>query len=325
MSSSEKGRVKRIERYVEIVSEIKRHGLSIRELLLDYLPDEINHVPEIIRETFTNIIHHREYTFTECLDKYKKIPKIETLTRYVMFVLTIVLAAERLRIEKLYECIKNLYSEVSSFIENPNYNDTLKIANTIGQNYELNVKLTTRLLRSYVKGINKIVKAHRENVFEWIFKFRKIHDFEHDLRRYFYSDFSGERRRKIIRMIIRTFSHETNIPIALTILRSGEYRNYTPAADMYSTLVTMRSGAFLIFYRDDKVRRIRVNLTYGMPLRLKLKQVKGIIRRVAKFSRDPILYERGAFDIGYKYCSKSRCEECVLSRVCEKYLNISIK
>ncbi|MGC8543443.1 MAG: hypothetical protein ACP5NQ_05840 [Vulcanisaeta sp.] len=106
----------------------------------------------------------------------------------------------------------------------------------------------------------------------------------------------------------------------------GGYRRYTMIADVYSVLVTIRSGAFLIL-RDDHVLKILNKIVANREggVTIKVDEVKGITRSVGRFSNDPIIYERGAFKIGHDYCSRLKCDECPLNKVCMKFTWVNIK
>lgn len=47
-----------------------------------------------------------------------------------------------------------------------------------------------------------------------------------------------------VKTILRLFIHESNIPLALKIAYTPEYKKYVIHGDMYTALVTLRSGAF---------------------------------------------------------------------------------
>ena len=48
-------------------------------------------------------------------------------------------------------------------------------------------------------------------------------------------------------------------------------------------------------------------------------------RQVAKISGDPVLYERGAFHVGYMYCHVPLCDKCLLNEVCGKHVFFELK
>jgi hypothetical protein len=157
----------------------------------------------------------------------------------------------------------------------------------------------------------------------WISRFRGMRDFENGLR-IFYPTRASERRRRAIRAFIRWVSHETNVPIALRILSNRGYREYTPVVDIYSASVTIRTGAFLAV-RSDASSKLLWRITRNTEgLTVRVDEVKGLVRGVARLSGDPILYERGAFHIGYHYCRRG-CVDCPVSGVCIRFPWVSIR
>ncbi len=319
-------KLKELERYIDIVENIREYGRTVKELVLQYLPDEISHVPERVKELFNEFLKRRERSLNELIISYRNVPRIETTTRYIIFCLCTVAGLRDFRVERFFKTLRELYRDILPFIENPEYSDVDRIVKLIESNYEkIDKQFLTVLTLKYAHGIRKVLKAYKKEVFEWIMTLQTIEEFEENLRVFFMKK-SSERIRKCIRSIIRVFSHRTSFPLAVNIIRRGEYRKYVSIADMYTTLTTFRSGAFLIMKLDsEKVRKIELELKTGKEVIIKTEAVKGIVRSVAKLSLDPILYERGAFDIGYRYCSKDKCDECPINDVCLKYLNIKIK
>ncbi len=321
-----KSKLREIERYLEIVEGIRDYGSRVNELIIEYLPEDLSHLPQRIREIYREYSKKKDITFSELVNAYKNIPNIETLTRYVILCYCTIPALRIFHIEKFLTVMRELYREIKGFIENPEYKDIDSVAKLIGEKYnDVNRELLITMLTKFTHGIRKIVKAYKKDVFEWIMTKQNMRSFEQDLRLFFPRKFN-ERMRRCLKSIIRIFSHTTNIPIAINIIRKGEYRKYSSIVDMYSTLTTFRSGAFQVMRLDsDKVRRIETLLSTGNQVIIKLSSVKGIVRSVAKLSLDPILYERGSFTIGYRYCSKNKCEECPIKDICMKYLNIRVK
>ncbi len=321
-----KRKLRELEQYIDIVENIREHGRKTKELVLQYLPDDISHVPDRVRELFNEFLKKKEKSLNELIIMYKNVPRIEIATRYVIFCLCTTASLKDMRVERYFATLRELYSEILPFIENPEYSDVDRIVKLIETKYEkVDNQFLTVLTLKYAHGVRKVLKAFKKDVFEWIMTLQTIREFEENLRVFFMKK-SSERIRKCIRSIIRVFSHRTSFPLAVNIIRKGEYRKYVSIADMYTTLTTFRSGAFLIMKLDsEKVRKIEAELKSGKEVIIRVESVKGIVRSVAKLSLDPILYERGAFDIGYRYCSKNKCEECPISNICLKYLNIKIK
>lgn len=320
-------KLREIEPYLKIVDKIKTYGITVKEILLENLPDEIQHIPDRVKEVYSYIITRRDLIFDEILVQYRNIPNLELLTRYIIFYCCVTTGVKNFRVEKLLKSLKECYPEYKQFLEQPEYNSINKIVNLIKDRYgDVNENELSKALTRFTYGIRKITRAYKCQVFEWIMKFRDLKEFETSLRMFFTKKFN-DRKRRALRTIVRMFIHETNIPIAINLIKSGVYRKYVPIVDIYSTLVTMRSGAFLILKPDlDKVKNIEIMIKSSQEsIKFRLDYVKGIVRNVAKLSTDPILYERGAFNIGYRYCSKNNCNECPINDICKKFTHIIVK
>ncbi len=321
-----KRKLREIEKYLDIVEHIRDYGRQVKELILEYLPEEISHIPDRVREVFREFLRSKDKTLTELANLYKNIPNLEVTTRYVILCYCTIPGLTDLRIEKFLSIMRDLYKEIRQFIEWPEYKNIDSIVQAICEKYEkVNKEILQNMLIKYTHAVRKIVKAYKRDVFEWIMFKKSIRELENDLR-IFFPKKMNERMRRSLKSIIRIFSHTTNIPIAVNIIRRGENSKYISIADMYTTLTTFRSGAFLIMKLDsDKVRRIELLASKGYEVTVRVQSVKGIVRSVAKLSLDPILYERGSFTIGYRYCSKNMCDNCPIRDVCIKYLNIKVK
>lgn len=322
-------KLREIEPYLKIVDKIRDFGLTVPELILEKLPDELSYIPARVREVFTYIISKKDLIFDEIRNLLSNIPNIELLVRYIVLTVISTTGVKDFRAEKLYNTLREVYYDIKPFIENPEYQYVENISRVILDKYGRpnDYELMSSALSRYVYAIRKITRAYKCNVFEWILKMNNVREMENNFRIFFKPKFN-ERKRRALRTLIRLFTHETNVPIAVTAIKLKSYRHYVPIVDMYSTLTTMRSGAFLILKVDsDKVRKIELMLKKvgNEEFKIRLTSVKGIVRSVAKLSQDPILYERGSFYIGYKYCSKLNCSECPINEVCLKYTNIVIK
>jgi len=322
-------KLREIDPYITIVEHIRDYGATVPELVLQHLPPELEHVPERVREVFSEISKKRDITFAEIVTHYKNIPKIETLTRYVILYECVSCGVKDLRTEKLLQALKSAYPKIVDFIESPEYRDIDRVADEIASQYDPSKIDKMKLIQHLIKfayGVRKIVKAYKCDVFEWIMQKKTYRELEQELRIFFPKGMT-ERDRRALRAIVRLFSHKTNIPIAIFLIKSGEYRKYISVVDMYTATTTMRSGAFLIMKLDSKkvadLEQLLKKSTEQITVRLKA--IKGIVRAVAKLSLDPILYERGAFTIGYRYCSKGDCENCPIRDVCKKFKSIIIK
>lgn len=222
---------------------------------------------------------------------------------------------------------------VSRLISNPDYSLINEVSMKLLNDYEgegikgEDVQEVSNAVHSFVYGLRKLTKAYGTTLIRWIPKFRDINDFEKALPM-FYPPRANERRKRAIRTFIRWVSHETNLPVALgIILRGGGHRRYTMIADVYSTMVTIRSGAFLALNNDHAMKILnRILVNKDGEVTVKVDEVKGLTRATGRLSNDPIIYERGAFRIGHEYCSRLKCSECPpLNKVCMKFTWVNIK
>lgn len=327
-SRVKKYKLKEIGEYIPIVEKIRDFGLNVKEPVIEHLPDEISHIPDRVREIFQEVSKKRDITFAEIVNMYKNIPRIETLTRYIIFYACAMCCVKDLRTEKLLECIREMYSEnLREFLENPEYRQVDSIVNALSSKYHsVDKDKAVQHILKFTHGVRKVVRAYKKDVFEWIMTKKTLREMEQDFRLFFPKKMN-ERARRALKMLIRLFSHVTNVPLAIFAIRNEEYRKYVVSADMYSTLVTLRSGAFLIMKLDsEKARQLETQLkTSQGPVIVRADAVKGLVRAVAKLSLDPVLYERGAFYIGYRYCSKMDCDNCPIKDVCKKFVQIVLK
>ncbi len=327
-SRVKKHKLKEIEEFIPVVERIRDFGSTVKELVIQHLPDELSHIPDRVREVFDYYTKKRDVTFAEIVNAFKNIPKLELLTRYIIFYACSTCCATDLRSEKLLECLKTMYTDVlKEFLENPEYKKVDEIVNKLVELYQkIDKEKAVQHIMKFTHGVRKVVKAYKKDVFEWIMTKKSLREMEQDFRLFFMRKMN-ERMRRALKLLIRMFIHKSNVPLAIFAIKNEEYRKYVATADMYSTLVTLRSGAFMIMKLDsEKVRQLEAQLKSGQgTIVVRLDSVKGIVRAVAKLSLDPILYERGAFYIGYRYCSKLNCEECPIKDVCKKFIQLTVK
>ncbi len=315
-------------RYLDIISLIRDHGFNVKELIIGCLPKELEHTLKLVRESFTTYVVKKTSTFNDVLTRYQSIPNVETLVRYVMLYSCLMAGIRVLKVDRLCELLRREYNNVREFIESPRYDDVSSVVKRICDEYgivsDADRNLLADELRRFVRYVRRTTLAQKMRIFEKIMRYRDLRELESDLRDLFASSFS-ERKRVALKLLARVFAHETNIPIAVLVIRSGKFREYTPAADMYSVITTIRSGVFLALGPEsNKVRDLERKLLMSQGVvKLRRKSFRSILAGVARLSGDPILYERGAFDIGYKYCSKNRCSECPLHEKCVK-LNVMV-
>ena len=205
----------------------------------------------------------------------------------------------------------------------------------------IDVQTLSKWIR-YSKSLFSYVRNNAENrVYIWVLRQKRVKDFENDIRDRVFGGEGGNKVNKSIRTILRLLIHESNVPVAVYIARnSSEIKNYEVVADMYTSMVTIRSGSFedirlesveklkakvALAKRCEERKSTNPNIRCLDEVVLKYDDVKGIVRSAAKASKDPILFERGAFMIGQLVCRDLRCGECVLKDVCKKYTYIKFK
>ncbi len=321
------------DRYEDIIRAINEYGLSIKEIIFENLPSELMATYQRIRETYTQEMTRGKgrIDVDSIIQLYLNIPKTEELLRYLLLVTVIFTGFQNLRNELIYRVMMRNYNAINRVITNPSYSLISEISMKLLSDYESegvkkeSIQNINEAVHSFVYGLRKLTRSYGTTLIKWIPKFRNIEAFEKALPM-FYPPKVNERRRRAIRTFIRWVSHETNLPIALGILTRGNYRQYTLIADVYSTMVTIRSGAFLAINNDHALRIINKILpNKDSNLTIKVDEVKGLVRAIGKLSSDPIIYERGAFRIGHEYCSRLKCSECPLNKVCMKFTWVNIK
>ncbi len=320
-------------RYEDIVKTIVEFGSSVKEAIFENLPSELTTTYQRVREIYIQEITRSRgrVDINSLIQLYANVPKVEELLRYLLLSTVLFTGFHNLRNELIYRVLSKNYDYLGGVITNPSYSVINDVSNRLLSDYESegirgeSVQDVYNAIYSFVYGIRKLTKSYGTTLLKWIPKFRDINDFEKSLLM-FYPVKANERRKRAIRTFIRWVSHETNLPVALGILLRGGYRRYTMIADVYSVLVTIRSGAFLIL-RDDHVLKILNKIVANREggVTIKVDEVKGITRSVGRFSNDPIIYERGAFKIGHDYCSRLKCDECPLNKVCMKFTWVNIK
>jgi len=309
---------------------IRDHGASIPELIFNYLPDDLSHIPGKVREIYIQetIRSRRGIDVGSIFANYMNIPNLERLLRYMLLVTVLFTGFRELWVEKLLETIRNNYNKIVGILEAPSYGVINDVSIELLESYysKSGVKGDPQevagSITSFVHGLRRLTKAHGTNLARWISRFRNVRDFEGGLRM-FYPTRASERRKRAMRTFIRWVSHETNLPIALRILLNRGYKEYMPIVDMYSASVTVKTGAFLAL-RNDASAKLLWKITRSKDkVELRIDEVKGIVRGVARLSGDPILYEKGAFHIGYN--CRLGCNDCPLEDVCFVFPWVSIR
>ncbi|WP_054857876.1 hypothetical protein [Vulcanisaeta sp. JCM 16159] len=325
--------LRRKDRYEDIIRSINEYGSSVKELVFENLPDELMVPYQRIRELYIQETTRGKgrIDVNFLIQLYMNVPKTEELLRYLLLVTVLFTGFRNLRNEVIYRVIRRNYDTVGRLISSPDYSLINDVSMKLLNDYEgegikgEDIQEVSNAVHSFVYGLRKLIKAYGTTLLRWIPKFRDINDFEKSLQM-FYPPRTNERRKRAIRTFIRWVSHETNLPVALGIISRGGHRRYTMIADVYSTMVTIRSGAFLALNNDHSMKilnKILVNKDGGVTV--KVDEVKGLVRATGRLSNDPITYERGAFRIGHEYCSRLKCGECPLNKVCMKFTWVNVK
>ena len=325
--------LRRRDRYEDIVRVINEYGSSVKESIFENLPDELTVPYQRIRELYMQETTRGRgrIDVNSLIQLYMNVPKAEELLRYLLLATVLFMGFRNLRNEVIYKVMHRNYDRINHLLSNPEYSLINDISMKLLSDYESegvkgeDVQEVSNAVHSFVYGLRKLTKAYGTTLLRWVPKFRYVADFEKALPM-FYPPRANERRKRAIRTFIRWVSHETNLPVALGIISRGEYRRYTMVADVYSTMVTIRSGAFLVLGNDHAMKvlnKILVNRDGGVTI--KVDEVKGLVRATGRLSNDPIVYERGAFRIGHEYCSRLKCNECPLNKVCMRFTWVNIK
>jgi hypothetical protein len=181
-----------------------------------------------------------------------------------------------------------------------------------------------------------IINNRYKSAYLWIAKQSKIVDFENNIRALLFRNKGGNRVGRGVKLFLRLFIHDTNIPLAIKIAYTHEYKKYILHGDIYTAIVTLRSGAFedVASLTAERVKaRVARHLLCearegGQKCRdvvIRLESVRGLVRYVGKISGDPLLYERGAYDIGINYCRDLKCDVCPIRDVCRRYTFVRLK
>ncbi|AET33665.1 hypothetical protein [Pyrobaculum ferrireducens] len=186
-----------------------------------------------------------------------------------------------------------------------------------------------------VRALN-ITGNKYKSAYLWVARQRKISHFENSIRALLFRNEGGSRVGRGVKLFLRLFIHDSNIPLAIKIAYTHEHKKYILHGDIYTALVTLRSGAFedVASLTAEKVkarvaRRLLCEAREGgqrcREVVIRLESVRGLVRHVGKISGDPLLYERGAYDIGINYCRDLKCDICPIKDVCRRYTFVRLK
>jgi hypothetical protein len=305
----------------EVRRRIVEHGTSIRDRIIESLP----HSYALLVEQVKSISRTYRDDFDTYIASLSNIKGLDLLITYVMLVALLSqhkpLSDSNLRsLASAYE--KHIYDVLSAS----------KLRRTL-EEADVDRDVADAVISDLLRALN-IVNNKYKLLHLWIAKQKKVADFENEIRRIIFGGRGGNRVGRGVKLFLRLFIHETNIPLATKIAYSQEHRKYILHGDMYTALVTLRSGA----YEDVptlSAERVKARVAKRLlceakggqcrDVVLRLESIRGLVRYVGKISGDPVLFERGAYDIGVRYCRELKCEQCPLRDVCRCHVFIKLK
>ncbi len=313
----------------DVRERLVRMGRDVKEFVLEDLPTDVAHVPQRVRTLYEEYSNSRGVVrdFDDYTSELGHTYNVERFIVYVMTYAALMNAVSNLNVGKLRAALREAYSLSPDFFADPGTGRE-RLVGAFSEAYGEERERIEKPLRIFVRGLRRILTLRRKPLYLWLAGYRKMEALERDLLDALFPRASSERRLRAVRTLVRVFTHPTNAPIAIRIAANRTERNkYVPVADYYSVLVTIRSGAFEDVKSGTRDRLVgRANArSEGETIRVRLSSVKGLARQVAKVSGDPVLYERGAFHIGYMYCHVPLCDKCPLNDVCGRYVFFEVK
>ncbi len=304
---------------MEVRKRIVQHGASIRDRVLETLP----HDYEMLVEQVKSISRIYRNDVDLLIKNLSNIKNLDILVIYTIL-LSIINKYKVLSYEELAK-LSQLYGEIDFF----SASRVRKVLENAGFGRETANEIISNVLRS----LNVITSRHK-TLYEWVAKQRKMSKFEEEVRTLIFRNEGGNRVGRGVKLLLRLYIHQSNIPIAARIAYTNEVKKYIPHGDIYTTYVTLRSNAFedVNSLTAERLKaRVARSVLGGLregkyrEVTVRLESVRGLIRHVAKISEDPVLYERGAYDIGVKYCRDLKCSQCPIRDVCRQHGFIKVK
>jgi hypothetical protein len=314
-------RMRHVATAEEVRKKIVEHGASIRDRVIENLP----HNYALLVEQVRSISRTYKTDFDTFVASLSNVRGLDLLITYTALVALLskhkpLSDAELKNLAAAYE--KHIYDVFSA-------SRIRRALEEVGVEKDVANQVITDVLRA-----SSVINNKYKSLYLWIAKQRKIADFENGIREVVFRGEGGNRVGRGVKLFLRLFIHETNIPLATKIAYGQEHKKYILHGDMYTALVTLRSGAFedvpTLTAERVKARvakRLLCEAKEGKcrDVLLRLESIRGLVRHVGKISGDPVLFERGAYDIGSKYCKDLRCEECPLKDICRRHTFIKVK
>ena len=304
----------------EIRKRIVRHGASIRDTVIETLP----HTYSIVVEQIRSITSTYKNDLDTLITNVSNIKNLDLLIIYIIS-LSILSKYKNLTTTEL-SAYSNAYEKYVYDVFSAS-----KVRKALEEIVEKEV--ANEVISRVIRAIN-IISNKYKSLNLWIIKQKRILDFEKDVREIIFRNEGGNRVGKGVKLFLRIFIHETNIPLAVRIAYTQEHRKYLLHGDIYTTLVTIRSGAFEDI-KSITAERIKARIAKRILCQerggkctdviLRLGSIRGLVRHVGKVSGDPVLFERGAYDIGIKYCKELKCDICPIRDVCKRYTFVRVK
>lgn len=304
----------------DVRSALVKRGEEVEDVALATLPQSLKYVAIQIK----NIIELYKKSDMNTLKNYlENLKEINNLINYFA-ILSYLIGYNK----KSMDIFIRKYSDnFIKYLNNFSANNLRKFINELSEYI---------IEDSHINNIIKILEnLNKENSYEWILRQKRVGRFESDVRSILFHGRGGPGVNRGIKLFVRIFIHKSNIPLAFKIgFNEKEIKKYIIYSDYYTTLVTLRSGAFedlrtsTSFKLKQKIAKRLLCENRGKKcenIKVRIGSVRGLVRAVAFLSGDPIKYERGAYDIGKNYCSRLKCDECPIRSVCKKYTFIEVK
>ena len=316
-----------VDKADSIVRELANHGRIVEEPIFSVVKGDLAASLAKVRSFYIRFIkRYRDgtMTFGEGLREFLSIENVDSLARYLILAASLASSVRFIKIDEFYRALNQTLDYAVKLVNEPTRENSLKLSSEFLKNYShANEDDVNAALRQYTVMVRRM--SVRENAIAKEIAVTRLYvRLENFLREFMYPK-ATMHRNKAVRMLVRWIAHETGAPMALKIMVKGEDRQYTPIGDVYASTAIMRTGAFLKLAKDPRVRVMYLRYLDEGSLEVPYDIARAISIKVIKSSPDPISVEKGAFDIGYRYCSKGLCESCPLRNTCLRLVGIRVK
>ncbi len=301
---------------------IVKTGLSVEDRVLATMPKALKYTVVQIKSIIET---YKNSDISTIINNLSNIKDINEIIRYIT-ILAHLVAYRGVKAEEVLETFSREYEELGQI--------------SAGKLRVLVEKIFNKKTDDIGNFINNIIKVlnsleYKKGVYVWIVKQRKLEAFEEEVRRYVFRNNGGNSVDRGVKLFLRVFIDKNNIPLAYKIAyNKQEIKKYKIHGDFYTTLVTMRSGAFEDI-KSPSVDRLKQRIAKTLVcasrgkrcenVRIRIRSIRGLVRSVAHISGDPVAYERGAYHIGKNYCARLKCDECPIRNVCRRYIFVDVK